>query len=487
MTGHSPLLEALFRHAAETPDKPAVIDGGEMVAYADLAANVCRAANVLLSFGVRRGNHVAISAQKGADFVYFYFGAQLLGAANVVVDADSNESRLRFIESKTRPVLCLGYAAPGIQSLTFGEIDLSAASADMPDEGAAAGADDAAEIMFTTGTTGEPKGVCLSHANIFASASNINSFIGNTPDDVEVLALPICHSFGLGRLRCCVIKGATIVLLGSFANLPLFFRALERHHATGFGMVPAAWAFIRKVGGSRIEKYAPQLKYIEIGSAAMPVEQKRELCRMFPTTRICHHYGLTEASRAVFMEYHAEIDDLKTIGREVCDKVSVRIFDESGAELPDGTPGELCVKGNMVMKGYLDRGAADEDFFGEYFRTGDVGYRSPNGKLYLVSRKKEIINVGGKKVSPVEVEDAAVSLGVDDCICAAAPDPEGMLGEVPKLYVLRGGTTLSFDEIKAGLAGLLEPYKVPTLYEWIDAIPKTASGKKQRLQLAGRA
>ena len=486
MTTHSPLLEAVFRHARETPAKIAVVDGGDSVSYADLALNVRRASNALLSLGVRRGGRVSISAQNGADFVYFYLGAQLIGAANVVVDASANERRLRFIEAKTRPAICLGYKSPAAKSLAFDDIDLSAASTDMPSEGEGACAEDVAEIMFTTGTTGEPKGVCLSYANIFASASNINSFIGNTPDDVEVLALPICHSFGLGRLRCCLVKGATLVLLGSFANLPLFFRALERHHATGFGMVPAAWAFIRKVGGNRIEKYAPQIRYIEIGSAAMPVEQKRELCRMFPTTRICHHYSLTEASRAAFMEYHAEIDDLKTIGREVCDKVSIRIFDESGVEMPDGTPGELCVKGNMVMKGYLDRRVSDGDFFGEYFRTGDVGYRSPDGRLYLVSRKKEIVNVGGKKVSPVEVEDAALSLGVEDCICAAAPDPEGMLGEVPKLYVLRGGTTLSFDEIKAGLASLLEPYKVPTLYEWIDAIPKTASGKKQRLQLAGR-
>ncbi len=482
MTEHSPLLAAIFRHADETPAKAAVVDGGLSVSYAELARNVRRAANALVSLGVRRGDRVAISAQKGVEYVYFYLGAQLIGAANVVVDADTNAGRLRFIEAKTGPVLCLGYASPGIKSLAFGDIDISSASADMPLEAAGASAGDVAEILFTTGTTGEPKGVCLSHANIFASASNINSFIGNTSEDVEVLALPICHSFGLGRLRCCLVKGATIVLLGSFANLPLFFKALERHGATGFGMVPAAWAFIRKVGGTRIAKYASQIRYIEIGSAAMPIEQKRELCELFPTTRICHHYGLTEASRAAFMEYHAEIGDLKTIGREVCDKVSIRIFDENGVELPDGTSGEICVKGNMVMKGYLDRDG-EGDFFGEYFRTGDVGYRSEDGKLYLVSRKKEMINVGGKKVSPVEIEDAVMALGVEDCICAAAQDPDGMLGEVPKLFVLRGGTTLTFPEIKSALANVLETYKVPALYDWIDAIPKTASGKKQRLKL----
>lgn len=483
MTSHSPLLSAVFGHVAKTPDKVAVIAGGESISYAGLAANVARAANALASLGVRRGDRISLSAQKGADFVFFYLGAQAIGAVNVVVDAESSQKRLRFIESRTLPVLCLGYKSPDVRSLLFGDVDLSGFGTEMPNVAGDASAEDVAEIMFTTGTTGEPKGVCLTHANICASASNINSFIGNSEDDIEVLALPVCHSFGLGRLRCCLLKGATIVLLGSFANVPLFFKAIERYGATGFGMVPAAWAYIRKISGVRIAKYAPQIKYIEIGSAAMPLAQKRELCDLFPSTRICHHYGLTEASRAAFMEYHAEIGDLATIGREVCDKVSIKVFDESGRECPDGTHGEICVKGNMVMKGYLGSVGSEGDFFDGYFRTGDEGYRSPDGRLFLVSRKKEIINVGGRKASPVEIEDAAVALGVEDCVCVAAPDPGGVLGEVPKLYVLRGGTSLTFEEIKAGLASCLEAYKVPVLYDWIDVVPKTASGKKQRLQL----
>lgn len=484
MSSHSPILDAIFRHAAETPAKPAVVDGNVVVTYSGLADGIRRAASALSGLGVRRGDRVAISAQKGTGYVFFYFASQFIGAVNVVVDAQSSEGRLRFVEVKTRPVVCLGYSSPDVRSFGFDEIDFSAAPAADASASADASPDDVAEILFTTGTTGEPKGVCLSHANIFASASNINSFIGNTADDVEVLALPICHSFGLGRLRCCLVKGATIVLLGSFANLPLFFRALERHQATGFGMVPAAWAYIRKVSGSRIAKFAPQIRYIEIGSAAMPRERKEELAKMFPDTRICHHYGLTEASRAAFMEYHADATDLNTIGREVCAEVSIRVFDEGGRPQPDGTPGEICVRGNMVMKGYLDRGRTDVDFFGEYFRTGDIGWRSPDGRLYLAGRKKELINVGGRKASPSEIEDAAISLGVEDCICAAAPDPEGILGEVPKLYILRNGTSLSFDELKSRLSSILEPYKVPVMYEWIDVIPKTASGKKQRLQLS---
>jgi len=343
--------------------------------------------------------------------------------------------------------------------------------------------DDTADIVFTTGTTGAAKGVLLTHFNIFSSADNINSFIGNGSEEVEVLGLPLCHSFGLGRLRCTLLKGATLVVLPSFANIKVFFSAIEKYHATGFGMVPAIWAYIRKFSGTRIAKYASQIKYIEIGSAAMPLESKKELCELFPTTRICHHYGLTEASRAAFMEYHACADDLRTIGREVSPKVEIKILGEDGREMPTGESGEICIKGNMVMKGYFRPEETAAAHFGEYFRTGDEGYRAENGNLYLVSRKKEMINVGGKKVSPVEVEDEIMAIGVEDCAVVGIPDPDGILGEVPKAYILKGGTTLSLDEIKSGIVGKLEPYKIPVAWEWIDSIPKTASGKKQRLQL----
>lgn len=471
---HSPMLSAIWGHANATPNKLAVIFGDERVSYKELADQICSAAAFIQSKGLKHGDTLAIKAQKGLKFIYAYFGAQLLGVINVVLDPEANAKRLDYITALTKPKLML--EDKDIQ-LEMGAIP----SGDFAD----LSQDDVADIVFTTGTTGAAKGVLLTHFNIFSSADNINGFIGNSPNEIEVLGLPLCHSFGLGRLRCTLLKGATMVLVPSFANLKAFFAAIEQHNATGFGMVPAVWAYIRKFSGMRIAKYAPQIKYIEIGSAAMPIESKKELCELFPNTRICHHYGLTEASRSAFMEFHECLakDDLKTIGKEVSDKVEIKIFGEDGKELSNGESGEICVKGNMVMKGYFKPEETAKAYFGEYFRTGDEGYRGENGNLYLVSRKKEIINVGGKKVSPVEVEDEIMAMGVEDCIVVGVKDPGGILGEVPKCYILKGGTKMTFDEIRNKLVRKLESYKIPSLYEWIDAIPKTSSGKKQRLQL----
>lgn len=481
MYEHSPLLKVVMQNADRCADKTALIIKGEKVSYHDLGVNIRKASSVLRSLHIKQGDRIILSAHKEVEYIYLYFGAQILGVVNVIVDAESNEERLRYIEAKTQPTRCFGYQSPDFPSSLFSELDFVGAEEYQ-------GADEAvtdqsiAEILFTTGTTGAPKGVCLSYYNIFSSASNINDFICNGEDDVELLALPICHSFGMGRIRCTLINGATIVILHSVANVRAFLKAIEQYHVTGFGVVPSAWAYIRKMSGKRIARYADQIRYIEIGSAAMPLDTKKEMLEMFPHTRICMHYGLTEASRNCFQEFH-DVDHLDSIGKPVCDKVDVKIFDADGKEAPIGEKGEICVKGNMVLVRYLEDKDNQDAFWGNYFRTGDLGYRSVDGYFYLLGREKEMINVGGKKVSPMEVEDAIIALGVGDCVCVPMKDEKGVMGELVFCYVLKGSTTMTFEEIASKLKDKLEFYKQPVAYDWIDYIPMTSSGKKQRIQI----
>ncbi len=482
MYQHSPLLQCLLHHAEATPEKTAFIVDGCEVTYACLLDRSRKAAALLVDKGVKRGGRIVLSAHKDIEFLYLYFGAQILGVTNVIVDASSNQERLNYIEQKTQPAYCFGYESLQFASCGFDQLGLDSYEAYTEDVPATISKDSVAEILFTTGTTGAPKGVCLSYANIFGSADNVNSFVRNTTDDIEILGLPICHSFGLGTIRCNIIKGATVVLLGNFANVRQFFKAIELYHGTGFRVVPAAWAYIRKISGKRIEKYASQIKYIELGSAAMPLATKKEMLEMFPNTRICMHYGLTEASRNCFIEFH-DTEHLESIGKPVCTKVDVKYFDESGNEVPVGQRGELCVKGNMVMARYLEDSDTAKAFYGDYFRTGDTGFKGEDGYFYLLGREKELINVGGKKVSPMEVEDVICSLGVGDCVCVPMKDPDGIMGELVKCYILKDSTSLTFEEIADSLQGRLENYKRPVVYEWIDEIPMTSSGKKQRVNL----
>lgn len=482
MYNHSPLLQALLLHASDNSDKTAIVCGAYEVTYNQLLINARKAASILAARGIEAGDRIVLSAHKDVEFVYLYMGAHIMGVTNVIVDAESNEERLRYIETKTQPKCCFGYESPFFTSVQFADLHLEEVELYEEESPAGLTQDSVAEILFTTGTTGAPKGVCLSYANIFGSADNINQYIQNTSDDIEILGLPICHSFGLGRIRCNILKGATIVILGNFANVRQFFKAIEQYGATGFGVVPAAWSYIRKISGKRIEKYASQIHYIEIGSAAMPLETKKEMLEMFPDTRICMHYGLTEASRNCFVEFH-DAGHIESIGKPVCDKVDVRILGADGNPVPNGEKGELCVKGNMVLLRYLEDKDNKKAFFGKYFRTGDCGYMTDEGYIYLLGREKELINVGGKKVSPMEVEDAIISLGVGDCVCVPMKDADGIMGELVKCYILKGSTELTFNQIAEMLKEKLEHFKQPVCYEWIDKIPQTSSGKKQRVNL----
>ena len=481
------IVEQIFAHADSQPDKPALQDGKITVSYGQLKSQILYAKKLLeQTVGLQQGDSVILAANKQLTFVPVYFACHLIGAVALPVAPDINNRRFHFIYQKVAPKLVVGFQPEDIpcccmslEEFACNTLDMLEQQAQFPD------IELVADIIFTTGTTGEPKGVQLTHKNIAAAALNINTFIQNTRQDVEMLALPISHSFGLGRLRCALSNGQTVVILGSFANMKRFFRFMEEFRVTGFGMVPASWAMIRKLSGVRIAEYASQLHYIEIGSAPMPIEEKRLLIDLFPKTRICMHYGLTEASRSAFMEFHRDCDRLDTIGK-ASPNMDIKILDESGVAAAVGTEGEICVKGNAVTPGYYQMPELNSiSFWNGYFRTGDWGILEPDGYLRLCSRKKELINVGGKKVSPMEVEQVLFGLDyIKDCACVAIDDPAGVLGEVVKAFIVTDEPDRICKEIiNKEISRQLEDYKLPVEYACIDEIPKTASGKVQRLLL----
>ena len=477
--------EQIYQNSISQPNHIALIAGNEKVTYAQLWGRCLLAAtNVKRKYGLKQGDRIILSASANIDFIYAYFGIHIAGGVCVPIDPDTNETRFDLIKKSTTPVCTMGLLHKVEETPTIPLNDVltpcdNIEPCKQPDS------EQLADVLFTTGTTGAPKGVALNHRNLAAAALNINSFIKNTADDVELLALPVSHSFGLGRVRCVLSKGGTLVLLGTFASMKKFFGLMEQHHCTGFGMVPASWAYIKKMSGEHIGKFAEQLRYIEIGSSFMPIPDKELLCSLLPNTRICMHYGLTEASRSAFMEFHSEHDQLNTAGK-ASPNVDVKIFDGEGKEMPLGGEGEVCVKGNHVTCSYWNETPERfaKDFFNGYFRTGDCGYLDADGYIHLKSRIKEMINVGGKKVSPIEVEDILNNIpGITDCACVAMPDPEGVMGELVKAFIVCDDASLTDAAILEALKPKLEVYKLPAAIERIDAIPKTASGKVQRLKL----
>lgn len=474
--------EQIFDHVQNTPDKVALISGDTEITYSQLWDYcLCAAEKLKQDYHLKKGDRVILSAAGNIEFVYAYFGVHIAGGICVPIDPDTNQTRFEYIEKSTTPVCVMGLLH-NVKKETIPFTDVvngtSKATYIVPEQG------QVADILFTTGTTGAPKGVALSYNNLSAAARNINAFIGNTSSDVELLALPVSHSFGLGRLRCSLSKGATVVMLGTFANVKKFFKEMARCQVTMFAMVPASWGFIKKISGKYIGKFAEQLKFIEIGSSFMPVEDKELLMALLPNTRICMHYGSTEASRSAFMEFHTYKDNLLSIGK-ASPNVEIKIFTTQGTPAALGEEGEVCVKGEHVTCSYWNESPERfaSDFYDGYFRTGDCGTMDAEGNIYLKSRIKEMINVGGKKVSPMEVEDILNTIpGIKESACIGIPDPGIVLGEVVKAFIV-ADDNLSDEEIMQQLRPQLEVYKLPVEIERINAIPKTGSGKIQRLSL----
>lgn len=474
--------EQIFDQVQNTPDKVALISGDTEITYSQLWDYcLCAAEKLKQDYHLKKGDRVILSAAGNIEFVYAYFGVHIAGGICVPIDPDTNQTRFEYIEKSTTPVCVMGLLHNvKKETIPFSDVvnGTSKATYIAPEQSLVA------DILFTTGTTGAPKGVALSYNNLSAAARNINAFIGNTSSDVELLALPVSHSFGLGRLRCSLSKGATVVMLGTFANVKKFFKEMARCQVTMFAMVPASWGFIKKMSGKYIGKFADQLKFIEIGSSFMPVEDKELLMSLLPNTRICMHYGSTEASRSAFMEFHTYKDNLLSIGK-ASPNVEIKIFTSHGTPAALGEEGEVCVKGEHVTCSYWNETSERfaSDFYDGYFRTGDCGTMDAEGNIYLKSRIKEMINVGGKKVSPMEVEDILNTIpGIKESACIGIPDPGIVLGEVVKAFIV-ADDNLSDEEIMQQLRPQLEVYKLPVEIERINAIPKTGSGKIQRLSL----
>lgn len=445
MYPYSPLLQAIFNACDRHPDKQAVIVGKEIVSYAQLCLRIQQAASLIQSKGYRVGDVLKLSAVKEPHLVYMALGAMMVGVITEMIDPQSDAEHFRYLPE---------------------EIEVMPPLAEAPAE---LKATDVIEIIHTTGTTARPKLVCLSHYNVYWAAKYTSDAVQNDENDVEVVGMPLCHGFGLRRLYLSLMNGATAVLLPNIANVRLLLNTIETYHVTTFGLSPAAWRYIRKISGTRIAKFAGQLRHIEFGTSAMSLETKQDVLAMFPNTRICDNYGLTESNRSTSLELH-DTAHLDSIGKPIADSVRIQVID-----------GELCVQGRQTMVGYWDPEDNEGAFVDGMVRTGDCGYISDDGYVYLTGRVKEMINVGGEKVSPAEVEEAICQLGVSDCICVS--HPHDMLGETVKAFILKGSTALTFEQIDDRLQSLLPPYKCPTLYAWIDQIPVNSLGKKQRRAL----
>jgi acyl-CoA synthetase (AMP-forming)/AMP-acid ligase II len=348
---------------------------------------------------------------------------------------------------------------------------------------------DLACLIYTSGSTGEPKGVMSDHSNVVFAASSIIEYLGNVEDDIILNVLPLSFDYGLYQLLMAFKFGGTLVLENSFAFPPLILEKLEQEKVTGFPGVPTVFSMLLDLEIQR--ERLPRLRYLTNTAAALSPRQVERIREKFYWAKLYSMYGLTETKRTLYLPPEQLEQRPGSVGIAI-PGTEVWIEDAEGNRLGAGQTGELVVRGRHVMRGYW----GEPDLSAQRFRpgpipgerlcyTGDYFRMDEEGYLYFVGRKDEMIKSRGEKVSPKEVENVLCSIeGVKEAAVIGVAD--ALLGQAVKAYVVADAAVVSRETVMAYCREKLEDFMAPREVEFVEELPKTASGKVDRRRLAGK-
>ncbi len=427
------LVDYLRNNAECYPDKIAVICDDKTITYSQLYQK-----SLFESKKYQSGATVIFRASQSIEFLVTYFAIHIAGAVAVPLENDAPESRVEEIK----------------QFLT----DVCIPS-------------DVADILYTTGTTGKSKGVMLSHRAIVATAKNLIEGQHFSHELCFIISGPLNHIGSLSKVFPTIIKGGSLYVLSGLKGFDAFFKALEYPcEKMATFMVPSGLRMLIRFGSKQMSQHVNKIEFIETGAAPMAQADMEELCKLLPKTRLYNTYASTESGVISTYDYSANECVAGCLGRPMS---------QSQIIITDG--GNVACTGNTLMSGYV----GDEQLTKSVMKDGilytsDKGFLDENGMLHLQGRDGDVINVGGYKVSPVEIEGIVLSMSeIDDCICISHQHP--VLGTIVKLlYVLAQGCDVSHSDIAKFMGSKVEKYKIPQAYEQVPAIKRTYNGKLNR-------
>ena len=487
----SSILEAVRMHADQQPERPALGDKSRIVNYKTLWEEVRRGAGFLHEAGVSAGDMVVIRGVQKVEFVTAMLSLHLLGAAACPLEKAVKDERILEIMQFVDSTACI--AEKPVANDSTNNISLRAFAKAVRDETRALwkadsmpAPDRVSEILFTTGTTGKSKGIEVTFlCNIFI-AQNVIDSVSMGPDEVELITSPINHSLALRRTYAALYNGSAAVLIDGFKFASTFYQLMDLYQITGITFVPAILEQVLLYDPDRFAAYDGSLHYIQLGSAPLSESNKKRLCEMFPHVRLYNTYGATESGCTVILEFSKYNDKIGCIGRTTVNTEILYVDDQRcPIEASKENPGSLAFRGGMNMKGYYKEPEITAEVLDEQgiIYTNDVGYPGKDGLVYLIGRKGDVINMGGIKIAPTEIEEVAAGFpAIRDCACIPVPDP--ITGEAPLLFVvLKDRADWEPVELTRFLESKLERLKVPKRFRLIDQIPRTFNGKIIRREL----
>lgn len=432
------LEQSIYNNSISSPNKVAAICGDEQITYFDLWENIKSTAAILEKEGLQKNRPYVFTSTQDINFIITYCAVHHLGAIAVPLEAGAADERIKSIQDE-------------VTKCEF--------------------SDDITDILYTTGTTGKAKGVMLSSTCLEACADNFIYDLHFTSELLFIISGPLNHIASLFKMHPVLTIGGTVCILDGLKDLNAFFDIFNlpyRKFATF--LVPASIRMLLQFSYDEIAKVSDKIDFIETGAAPITRSDMQQLAEALPNSRLYNTYGGTEIGCVSTYNFNDGKYMEGCIGRPMKNS-SVEVTED----------GNVIVSGKTIMSGYVN----DEQNTRQVLRDGkihgsDLGYVDEFGMIHLKGRQGDVINVGGFKVDPVEVESAASSHpSVKDCICIRATHP--VIGTVLKLLLVPApGAEFNKRELALYIKSRVEPHKVPTYYEVVEEISRTYNGKLNR-------
>jgi len=482
------IFDFLFENSSSL-EKDLILGPSESKSFKSISEESAKLANYLRN-KLGQENKILLIAQNSTFFIVSYLGILKSGNICVPLNPDIEKESFEFIQKKTNSRI--GFLSEVVKNklqpdlecisdINISEIinyerEILALEPEFDGERIA-------EIIFTSGSTAIPKGVMLSHNNIIANTGSIVEYLGLSDTDIMMVVLPFFYCYGLSLLHTHIRVGGSLVLNNNFIFLASTINNLNKYYCTGFAGVPSHFQIIlRKTDQFKNTKF-PTLRYVTQAGGKLHNAFISEFLDAFPEIQFFVMYGQTEATaRLSYLPPPMLKNKLGSLGKGI-PEVELKVVDELGNFIFPGQTGEILAKGKNVMLGYFEDPKSTADTIKDgWLYTGDLATIDEDGYIYITARKKEIIKVGGKRVSPKEIEEVIVTMsGVIDCNVEAIYDE--LLGEAIKVTVVvnENGGRITSDDVKQFCGKRLSSYKIPTYVIFKNSLELSSSGKKVKL------
>ena len=476
------LINSIKNNVEHNPQKIALIDEKRTITFQQLDSEIQNVSNFLFQFNEK--NVITIISENSIDFIISYLATINSGIIAHLISPETTEINLKnqIVASDSGAILCnptikenfLKLKSFSLPIISFDEMRLKQEIRDVQTK-----SNEFAYLIYTSGTTSEPKGVPISHSMIEFTTKNIIDILGYSDNDINLVPLPLNHSFGLGCVHTSLMIGSTLILQKNSFNLKDILNSIKKFNITTFAAIPATLTKLLQFDENIINEYFSKVRLIITNSTSIPENTVKNFKIILKNGHLATYYGLTEASRSTFMIFDEKNKRENSVGK-LAPGVEIKIVNEDNDELKIG---EIWIKGQNVIKKYWNNPNADKNIVNGWLKTGDLGNFDDEKYLFLQGRNDEVINIGGEKVIPSEIEDVVKELPDVEEVVAFGIEHE-IFGEVIKLNIVKTKKSLlEKSDILKYCVKNLEKYKIPAKIEFVEKIPKTDYGKVKRFML----